>query len=269
MPRLYDYTKSSAGADVRIAQPHFGANEIEHAQLAKEHEIYPPGFGRHYQFSAGWKLPIEDFEAQMDEVFEWLSENNTGPWSWTEQWVNHGNSLHVFLHVERSSDQEVLNKTWGHLFKYSPDRDHELDTLAVLTGVLPPKRSLTQYLMEHGLQRDMNFFEKDEDGVDQRKTLIAADTPEKAALFQKDWGDLFKPYILGSSASEAKSTWIAVQSEQKAAIFIGDVHFVPDRPIPQDFMDYLEGRCDFSVVRTIHTGTASNMGLPAPDLACK
>lgn len=268
MPRIYNYgIDHDRGGYLPATDPRFGVNEVGMEQIRAENEIFPPAFGRHYQFRLN--DPQDATEPEMDEVFDWLSANNTGQWAWREMRSLNGAQITIHIHLERLTDQALMKQTWGHMFKHSPDTAYFLEALAVLKGVLPRNLSVNDFIHEHCMRMNIDFSEKDEDGKAVEKWIIAADTPEKAALFQQQWGSVFKPLVPGTSVSEANSTFIA-EYREKAQFFIGICpEPPPKRTVPQDFIDYLEGRCDFSVVRTIHTGTASNMGLPAPDLGCK
>lgn len=268
MPRLHDYVQSSGYHAVPTQDPRFGHNEIGEEQLTREFEIFPPGFGRNYQFSASWSHPVEAFQAEMEQVFEWLSENNAGPWSWQEEWGNNGHSLGVYLHIERENEQAAFNKTWGHAFTYRPDEENDLDNLAVLKNVLPPKKNLLSWLSENGLGFELNHFVIDESGNKERQLLIAADTEEKTALFQAEWGHLYKPYIKAVNGDSGASGDRFLARYVKAHVFIGDMYFAPERTIPEDFRDYLKGRCDFSAVRTIQAENRA-AGLPNMDFTCK
>lgn len=271
MPRCYDFIKSmTSHQHSHIAEPRFGAGEITEEQLGAEAEIYPPGFGRKHQFSAPWKNPIDQFQADMDGAFDWLCDNASGPWSWIEDWINHGHSLEVFLHIERLSDQALFQKTWGHAFQYREDRAADIEKLAVLKGVLPEDVSVAKWANRAGLRVEYNYYETTQSGEKERRLLIAALISAQADDFQKKWGNDYKETVGAALLSEGSSasTFLAASAPQ-TRFFVGPwPKPAAPRSIPQDFMDYYEGRCDFSAVQTIPVEKPST-SLQTLALGCK
>lgn len=85
-------------------------------------------------------------------------------------------------------------------------------------------------------------------GSDERACLVISRYPEATAIFDRKWGGNFDEII---SPDESLSKTVIVKDMRQGPfdkLFIGPWLTDKPRPIPEDFMDYIEGRCDFSAV---------------------
>jgi len=248
MPRQYNFVRSHAYNPVGLANKRVGFGEIEPLQRRIEEGKFLQW--RHHQFSATpvKGVPLTTFQQTMNEAFRWLEDNMKAPWHWKEEEINNGHSIAVKVHIERISDQKRFKDKYCPFFAYEADTEAHLAHLAVINNVLPLKKSLTQWTAEHGLT--LKF------GTKAGCAEVEADTPEKAKKFMEEWGAQFNPVLTNGH----------MPKRFKKACFAADVLRGNPVVIPDDFRDYLHGKCDFSAVRTL---PKPNGILLKAEMACK
>ena len=326
MPRIYNFVKSinrhepEALLDVMRG----GLGEIGEEQVAQEQEIPGCQGWRKAQFNVGLSSPgplpfmseddperqriydkVGEFQAEMDQVFQWLGDHMTCPWHWNESYGPNSGRLDIAVYIERQPDQKLFHATWGHRFDYEPKSSEDLERLGVIKGILPFREDVFQWISRHhgfscdyddsdpdlkifkfeipeiesAFQRDWvdkGFFKHDEvngfyvgkvpdfrklykwldtysafhvdlnrniQGATKLPIFIVPRYEIAAQKFREVWGSTFQEVLIGDSGAVILAHAPGLRIE-----FFGEHQERSPQSIPEDFMSYLRGECDFSVV---------------------
>lgn len=191
MPRVIDFTRGNETDwnEVRLPSPVYGEREIRLEEIEAIAQAFDgPVSGFEPQFTTyGKGVSLEASGEIFDRAHAWLSENATGPWSWTEHWTNHGHHLDVAIFVERQLDRAAFFMAHGDVFSYRPPEPYALNRLAVTRGVLPPltaKESFLVWCREHA---GFRFLDAGDLGPDHMRVVF--DHAGLEAEFVELWGD--------------------------------------------------------------------------------
>jgi hypothetical protein len=195
MPRSIDFSvlQYSEWSEVRLQAPIHGDFEMTDEERNRLFDMAPRcsfhpqfTFERPYEINRDAETP-SSVVCVGDAAHAWLSLNRTGPWYWSEEWINHGHSLLASVFIERLCDQEAFFKKFQTMCTYNPNDAEKLDQLAVLRGVLP---NLSANESVHAWEEENRGFKLEP--LDASDYILKFTIPELEIKFNEKWGHLFK-----------------------------------------------------------------------------
>lgn len=202
MPRIFDYEKgfTEDGTAYWFDPIKNGRNEINIEHYGAVHYLTCLSFAP--QFELHVKTPQS--RTIIDDAFDWLSTNSTGPWllietvDYNEEESNSDDDMEEEpyfksqIYIERETDEKSFKAIFGQHFEYKALTKAQLDEIAVLRGVLPP-HDLTDHIPNYVHNFNYHMMHGGNISIDKNRSLCYIDIESESLRkeFKLAWGHLF------------------------------------------------------------------------------